>query len=133
MDSKNSKQLNQVDIGKMRVKKENHEKAVEIFADMLKYQHSHPELFYYSRTRSFYMDAPDNPDEEIWMFIDEYDNREKYWNALLSSTKDNPVLLEKLQKCFSVMSPPATHLVQHEVWTEIKELRIVFKDRLLDE
>jgi hypothetical protein len=123
--------MTQVDIGKIRVKKENHAKAVEMFTDMLNYQHSHPELFYYSRTRSFFMDAPDNSSEEIWMFIDEYDNREKYWNALITSIKDNPALLEKLNKCFSIMSPPATRLAAHEVWSEIEEMRVVFENRPL--
>jgi hypothetical protein len=123
--------MTQVDIGKFRVKKENHAQAVEAFVDMLNYQYSHPELFYYSRTRSFFMDAPDNPDEEIWMFVDEYDNREKYWNALITSTKDNPILLEKLHRCWSVMNPPVSHLIEHEIWTETEEMRVVFENRPL--
>ncbi|MDR1414301.1 MAG: hypothetical protein LBI96_00690 [Odoribacteraceae bacterium] len=123
--------MTQIDIGKMRVKKENHARAVEIFADMLRYQHAHPELFYYSRTRSFFMDAPDAPDEEIWMFIDEYDNREKYWNALITSVDGNPLLLEKLHACFSILTPPASRLAPHETWTEIEEMRISFEHRPL--
>ena len=34
--------------------------------------------FYFTRTRSFFRDDPDNPGHEIRMFVDEFDNRDAY-------------------------------------------------------
>ena len=120
----------QIDSGRYRVLKANHEKAVEVFKVILEHQHAHPEIFYYSRSRTFFMDAPDNPDEEIWMFIDEYDDREKYWSSLMKALTVDSETDEKRQSSLKFMIP-GTELKGHEIWTEIEDLRVEFKDRPL--
>jgi hypothetical protein len=83
---------------------------------MMDYQKSHPEKFYYTRSR-FFTFTEDGSSEENWMFLDEYDNREDpeivklmddffpKWNALIISGSKK----------------------KGELWTEAEKLRVEFK------
>jgi hypothetical protein len=124
--------MTQTDSMKFRILKKDHEKALQAFPKILQYQQAHPEIYYYTRSRSYFMDAEDNPDYEIWMFIDEYDNREKYWDSLQNAMKNDPASAENYRNFLTLMIPgSATESgsaagLRHEVWTEMEELRVEF-------
>jgi hypothetical protein len=68
--------MTQIDRMEFRIAKSDHGKALELFTRILGYPRSHPEIYYYSLSRSWFGKAPDNPHHEVRMFIDEYDDRE---------------------------------------------------------
>ena len=120
--------MTQIDRMEFRIAKADHGKALELFTKILGYQRSHPEIYYYTRSRSWFMEAPDNPDQEIWMFIDEYDDREKYWKSLQEAITNDPASTENNRRWAEILvsgTVPKTH----EVWTELEELRVEFKGR----
>jgi hypothetical protein len=89
--------MTQIDSMRFRIAKADHEKALRAFAKILEYQQSHPELYYYTRSRSYFMQAEDNPDQEIWMFIDEYNDRKRYWSPFKMRSK----MIPSAQKTFA--------------------------------
>jgi len=115
----------QMDSMKFRIAKGDHEKALRAFTKILDYQRAHPELFVYTRTRTFFMDAQDNPEQEIWMFIDEYEDRKAYWESLQNARKNDPISAENY-RAFMQLVVPGTVPKGHEVWTELEELRVEF-------
>jgi hypothetical protein len=122
----------QIDSGKFRIAKADHEKALRAFTKILEYQQAHPEIYYYTWSRSYFMEAEDNPDHEIWMFIDEYDDRQKYWESLQNALKNNPASAEHFREFLELTVPGsatkdgATVGVRRETWTELEELRVEF-------
>ena len=119
----------QIDSGKFRIAKADHEKALRAFAKILQYQQAHPEIYYYTWSRSYFMEAEDNPDHEIWMFIDEYDDRQKYWESLQNAHKNNPASAEHFREFMALAVPEKDgSAVDHrrETWTELEGLRVVF-------
>ena len=116
----------QIDSMRFRIAKADHEKALRVFSKILGYQQSHPELYVYTRSRSYFMDAEDNPDQEIWMFIDEYDDRKAYWESLQNAIKKDPTSAENY-RTFMELVVPGTAPKGHEVWTEMEELRVDFR------
>jgi len=117
----------QIDSQQFAIRKQDHEKAITLFERILKYQHAHPELYYYTRTRVFFREDPTNPDHEIWMFIDEYDNRAVYWQSLMdAAAKDAESAANMTAWKALIVPPPPTG---HVVWTEIQELRVHFEFR----
>ena len=117
--------MTQIDSMRFRIAKADHEKALRVFTKILDYQRSHPELYHYSRSRSCLMDAEDNPDQEIWMFIDEYDDREAYWDSLQKAMRDDPTSAEN-NRTWMELIVPGTTPKGHEVWTEMEQLRVEF-------
>ena len=120
--------MTQIDRMEFRIAKADHDKALVFFTKILDYQRSHPDIYYYTRSRSWFMQAPDNPDHEIWMFIDEYDDREKYWNSLQQALINDPTSAENNRKWAELLIP-GTVPKAHEVWTELDPLRVEFKGR----
>ena len=118
--------MTQMDSMKFRIAKGDHEKALRAFANILGYQRSHSTLLAYTRSRSYFMDAEDNPDQEIWMFIDEYDDRKAYWESLQNAMKNDPTSAENY-RTFMELVVPGTAPKGHEVWTEMEELRVDFR------
>ena len=118
--------MTQIDTMRFRIAKADHEKALAVFKEILAYQRSHPELYDYFLTRSYFMDAEDNPNEEIWMFIDEYDDRDDYWRSLQSALRSDPSSAENNRK-FMELVVPGSVPKGHDVWTELGELRVEFK------
>ena len=116
----------QIDSMRFRIAKADHAKALEMFKKILGYQRAHPELYDYFLTRSYFMEAPDNPDHEIWMFIDEYDDREKYWKSLQNAMKNDPTSAENNRRWMEMVVPGFIPK-GHEVWTELEELRVDFR------
>ena len=120
--------MTQIDRMEFRIAKTDHGKALELFTKILGYQRSHPEIYYYTRSRSWFREAPDNPGHEIWMFIDEYDDREKYWNSLQQAIMNDPASADNNRRWAEILVPGTTPKA-HEVWTELEELRVEFKGR----
>ena len=120
--------MTQIDRMEFRIAKTDHGKALQIFTKILDYQRSHPEIYYYTRSRSWFMEAPDNPNHEIWMFIDEYDDREKYWNSLRQALMNDPASAD-YYRGWSEILVPGTTPKGREVWTELEELRVEFEGR----
>src|SRR3974390_631315 len=117
----------QIDSQHFTVRKNDHDKAVSLFAGILNYQKAHPEIYYYTRSRSFFREDPTNPDHEIWMFIDEYDNRAVYWQSLLDAAANDANGAANLAAWQALVVPPPPTC--HIVWTEIQELRVQFRFR----
>jgi hypothetical protein len=91
------------------------------------WQRSHPEKFYYTRSRLLTMTEEGSP-EEHWMYLDEYERREdfdKQWRAI----RDDPELAKITRdECY----PRYDALIvsgsrKSEVWTEFEKLRVEFK------
>jgi hypothetical protein len=119
--------MTQIDSMKFRIAKADHEKALRAFTKVLKYQQDHPEIYYYTRSRSYFMPADDNPEHEIWMFIDEYDDREKYWASLQNAMKNDPDSAANHREFQALILPGSAPMtLKHEVWTEMEELRVQF-------
>src|SRR6516165_4520298 len=100
--------MTQIDRMEFRIAKSDHDKALELFARMLGYQRSHPEIYYYSLSRSWFREAPDNPDHEIWMFIDEYDDREKYWTSLQQALMNDLASADNNRQWREILVPGTT-------------------------
>lgn len=117
----------QIDSQQFTIRKQDHEKALALFSKILKYQQAHPEIYYYTRTRVFFREDPNNSENEFWMFMDEYDNREVYWEALMNAATTNPESASHLAAWKALIVPPAPE--GHIVWTEAQELRVQYKSR----
>src|SRR3974390_894286 len=120
-------EVRQIDSQHFAVRKNDHDKAVALFAGILNYQKAHPEIYYSPRSRSFFREDPTNPDHEIWMFIDEYDNRAVYWQSLLDAAANDANGAANLAAWQALVVPPPP--TGHIVWTEIQELRVQFRFR----
>jgi hypothetical protein len=110
-----------------RIAKADHGKALELFTKVLDYQRSHPEIYYYARSRSWFREAPDNPNHEIWM-SSMNDDREKYWNSLQQAIMKETASADNNRRWAAILVPGTTPKV-HEVWTELEELRVEFEGR----
>lgn len=111
-------------IMRYRVRKENHEQALKVFREYLDYEHAHPEIYHYNKTRYYFMDAPDNPEEEIWMFIDWFDDYNDYVDSLKKSVINNPVAKDIQTRTVNLFVPDS--LSEREHWIEAEQLRVDF-------
>jgi hypothetical protein len=90
-----------------RIAKTDHHKALALFTTILNHQRSHPEIYYYTRSRSWFMEAPDSLQQALIKDPASADNNRRWAEILVPGT-----------------TPKA-----HEVWTELEELRVEFKGR----
>lgn len=102
-------------------------KAMALFSKVLKFQHSRPDLYYYTRTRVFFREDPADPEHEIWMFMDEYDNREVYFKSLMDAASNDPESASNMAAWKALLGPPAPE--GHIVWTKAQELRVQYDFR----
>jgi hypothetical protein len=116
----------QCDTQQFRIRKTDHDQALAAAKAVIDYERAHPELLYFTRTRSFFRDDPDNPELEIWMFIDEYDNRDAYWKSLMDAIgKPEGLAIQKAFVAFMTDEKSSGH----QTWTEIKEFRVQYVER----
>jgi hypothetical protein len=117
----------QIDTQEFKIRTADHDKALAAAIAVIDYERAHPERFYFTRTRSFFRPDPDNPEHEIWMFIDEFDSRDAYWQSLMNALHNDPdiLALQKELVAYFIDGCPTGH----QVWTEIKELRVQYSDR----
>jgi hypothetical protein len=87
-----------------------------MWREILDYQRSHPEKFLYSRSRILTL-AEEEPSEESWMWIDEYEDRETY-DTMTKAIEEDPEVVRKKEEWHSIWDPmriPGS--VKTEVWT----------------
>jgi hypothetical protein len=114
-----------VNIVRWRVPKEKSNEQLELWREMIDYQRSHPEKFYYIRSRFFVYTEKDSS-EENWMFLDEYkrsDNYEKWRKAV----SEDPELIKLMDNFFSKWDALILGSKKGEVWNEVDQLRVEFK------
>jgi hypothetical protein len=105
-----------IEICRWRIARENSEKHLEMWREILDYQRSHPEKFLYSRSRILTL-ADEESSEESWMWIDEYEDRETY-DTMTKAIEEDPEVVRKKEEWHSKWDPvriPGS--VKTEVWT----------------
>ncbi|MHA1354984.1 MAG: hypothetical protein ACTSR1_07425 [Candidatus Heimdallarchaeota archaeon] len=65
------------EIGRWKVKKENSEKHLKAMQASVDFQKKNRERFMFSKSQ-FYSVLSENPEEEIWIYIDEYPDQATY-------------------------------------------------------
>ena len=118
-----------INIVRWRVPKEKSGKHFEFWrwwTDWLRsHRSSHPEKFYYTRSRLFTF-TEEGSSEEDWMFLDEYENREDF-DKQMKAVREDPELAKVIKdECFprwdAVIGPGSRK--RGEVWTEVEKLRV---------
>ncbi|MGA8904313.1 MAG: hypothetical protein WB661_04815 [Candidatus Bathyarchaeia archaeon] len=114
-----------VNIVRWRIPKENSSKLFELWREMMDYQRSHSEKFYYTRSR-FFTFTEEGSSEENWMFLDEYDNREAYDKTMKTMREDPEVakLADEFFPKWDALIVPGSKK-KGEIWTEV--LRVELK------
>jgi hypothetical protein len=109
-----------------RLLKENHEKQVEFMRWWMGWQRSHPDKFYYARSRIFTL-AEEGP-EENWIMVDEYAHREDFdrqWKAAREDPELAKVLKDAKTRWDTLIVLGSRR--KGEVWTELEELTVEFR------
>ena len=107
---------------KLRAKKADHDKVSKALRGYMDHEYAHPELFHYNSTRFYYMDAPDDPGEEIWMCIDHYDDFDDY-AASLDNARENDVETQRHALAVASLLVPGA-IPSRERWTEDESLAV---------
>jgi len=76
-----------IDVSRWRIPKENSEKHLNTWREILDHQKSHPEKYLYSRSRIFKL-TEEASSEESWLAIDEYEDRETYDKTMKALESD---------------------------------------------
>ncbi len=105
-----------------RVLKVNHQKMVDALAKAVQYQRNNPTLIHYSLSRTWFHEDPENPEQEIWMFMDEAKNHDAYASSMVSSQEDTQAA--GYMQHFKDMVIPGSSPLKHTVWEEIPELHV---------
>ena len=106
------------DIAQWRVPVANSKKHIEFWEEHLAYQRTHCEKFSYKRSRILKMNDSETTGEEIWTWIDEYENQEAY-DRMSKALRDDPELSKYKQQAYSradTLFVPG--LLKTELWTE---------------
>jgi hypothetical protein len=93
---------------------------------MMDYQKSHPEKFYYTKSR-FFTFTEEGSSEENWMFLDEYEHREDY-DIWMKAVRKDPELIRLMDEFFPKWDPlivPGSK--KGEVWIEVEKLMVELK------
>ena len=102
----------------MRVPVANSKKHIEFWEEHLAYQRTHREKFYYKRSRILKMNDSETTGEEIWTWIDEYENQEGY-DRMSKALRDDPEVSKYEQQAYSradTLFVPGS--LKTELWTE---------------
>jgi hypothetical protein len=106
------------EIAQWRVPVANNKKHIEFWEKHLAYQRTHREKFHYIRSRVLSMNDSETLGEEIWMWIDEYENQEAY-DKMSKAFRDDPDLSKYRKQAhsrlFSLLVPQS---LKTELWTE---------------
>lgn len=116
--------MSQIVTAEIPAKKSDHDAMLAALKDFMDYQRAHPEICEYTKTRFYTTDAPDNPDEEIWMFIDYLDDYQKYMDSLQAAATTDPEVQQHFRR---IMGLAVTGFItDRQFWTEAEELRVDF-------
>ena len=120
--------MSEVETMHYRVLKKNHDKMIQALVKALDYQKANPSLINYSLSRTWFRPAPDNSEQEIWMFMDESSNHEKYAETM--KTAESDLIAGDFRQQFIDMVIPDKPFsgeevgLKHVVWQEIPELHV---------
>jgi len=106
------------DIAQWRVPVANGKKHVEFWEEHLEYQRTHREKFTYKKSRVLRMNDSETSGEEIWTWIDEYENQEAY-DRMSKALRDDPDLSKYRNQAharFDTLLVPGS--LKTELWTE---------------
>jgi hypothetical protein len=107
------------EVAQWRIHKKFSKKHREMWQEILDEQKAHSNNFYYTRSRILQSAEKEaNPDEETWMWIDEYEDREAYDKMSKAVKKDPEVekLKEKWHSEWDPMRIPGS--MKAELWIE---------------
>jgi len=98
---------NEITIVRLRARKADHDQFEKALRGYMDHEYAHPELFHYNSTRFYFMDAPDNPDEEIWICIDRYEDFgfEAYAASLENARETDPETQKHAVATASLLAP----------------------------
>ena len=116
--------MKQIVTMRYRVKKSDHDAALKAFGDFMDYERDHPELFHYTHTAFYYMDAPGHPEEELWMFIDQFDDYQDYVDSISATVANDPIAQQHYQNCMALVVPDGWSEDDRLLWTEAEDLRV---------
>jgi hypothetical protein len=102
------------EIAQWRVPVAKSKQHIEFWEEHLAYQRNHRAKFHYLRSRILKRNESERPGEEVWMWIDEYENQEAY-DRMSKALRDDPEL-SKIMICPLHMFVPGSH--KTELWTE---------------
>jgi hypothetical protein len=106
------------EIAQWRVPVANGKKHIEFWEEHLAYQRTHREKFSYKRSRVLRMNDSERPGEEIWMWIDEYENQEAY-ERMSKALRDDPELSKYKEQAHSRADTLfVLGSLKTELWTE---------------
>jgi hypothetical protein len=115
-----------VNIVRWRVRKEDHDKVLDVWSKMMDYQRSHRKYFHYAKSR-FFVHSGKELSEEDWMFLDEYERREDY-DKWMKVVREDPEIIGLMDDFFPKWDPLIVpDSKKSETWTEIEGLRTVLK------
>ena len=101
-----------------RVPVANSKKHIEFWEEHLAYQRTHRAKFHYTRSRVLSMNDSETPGEEIWIWIDEYENQEAY-DRMSKALRDDPDLSKYKQQAYSQVDTLfVSGSLKTELWTE---------------
>ena len=106
------------EIAQWRVSVANSKKHIEFWKEHLAFQRTHREKFSYKRSRVLRMSDPETPREEIWMWIDEYENQEAYDRMSKAFARDPDLSNYRDQAHSRLDALLVPGSLEIEVWTE---------------
>lgn len=93
------------EVAQWRIRKEFSKKHLELWKEILDEQKSYSGKFYRTRSRILQSAAKEaNPDEETWMVIDEYEDREAY-DKTCKAWEEEPEIKKLEEKWHSKFDP----------------------------
>jgi len=106
------------EIAQWRVPVAKSKQHIEFWEEHLAYQRNHRAKFHYLRSRILKKNESERPDEEVWMWIDEYENQEAY-DRMSKALRDNPELSKYRQQAHSRIDTLfVLGSLKTELWTE---------------
>jgi hypothetical protein len=116
----------QTDRLEFRVHESNHDEMVTTLTRIIQYQQAHPELYYYTRSRTFFRSDPSDATKEIWMTIVESDNQGVCAQSQLDAAASDAQAASN-QVAFQALltTPPPSHYT----WTEETNMRVQYAFR----
>jgi hypothetical protein len=119
--------MNQIVTIPITVKKINHDKMESALKSYMQYEHEHPEIFHYSSTRFYVKDSKENPDEEVWLCIDHFENYNDYMTSLKDAFENDPETQKHYQETLENMlneGVDENNIPDRDLWTEVESLRV---------
>jgi hypothetical protein len=111
------------EVARWQVPKKNSKKHLEMWSEIMDFQRTNRNKFYYGRSRFFILETKDSA-VEAWMFIDEYEDQKAYDKEMKAVQSDVEIVKfkAKFYKGFESLRVPNSF--KTEVWIEKPELAV---------